>query len=186
MTSNLKQVAKKIVITGSPGSGKTTLINELERRNFTCIPEISRQITTEARSSGIDYLFLEDPLLFSKLLLKGREKQYLDALLLKTDVVFFDRGIPDIHAYMNHTNVVFPDIYIEKSNKHKYDSVFILPPWKEIYTTDQERYESFDMAVELHHHLKNAYTALGYNILEVPEGKVDLRADFILKNITAN
>ncbi|WP_117884094.1 AAA family ATPase [Aureibaculum luteum] len=186
MTSNLKTSPKKIVITGGPGTGKTTLINELERRNLICIPEISRQITLEARSNGIEYLFLNDPLLFSKLLLEGRENQYLEALKLDADIIFFDRGIPDIHAYMNHTETQFPKIYIQKSEKYKYDSVFLLPPWEEIYTTDDERYESFEMATDLYQHLKHAYTELGYNILEVPVGEINFRVDFILDNVKPN
>jgi len=183
MTGNLKNASKKIVITGGPGTGKTTLIKELEDRNFTCIPEISRQITLEARANGIEYLFLEEPLLFSKLLLEGRENQYLESLKLDTEIIFFDRGIPDIHAYMNHTDTKFPNTYLQKSKKYKYDAVFLLPPWEEIYTTDEERYESFDMAIELYHHLKNAYLELGYTTYDVPVGQVDFRVDFILKNL---
>lgn len=183
MTSNLKDTPKKIVITGAPGTGKTTLINELEHRNFVCIPEISRQITLEARENGIEYLFLKDPLLFSKLLLEGRENQYLQSLKLDADIVFFDRGIPDIHAYMNHTKTVYPKVYLEKSEKYKYDNIFLLPPWKDIYKTDDERYESFEMATELHHHLKNSYTELGYSILEVPIGEIDFRVNYILNNL---
>ena len=183
MASNLNHSSKKIVITGGPGTGKTTLIHHLEQKNFTCIPEISRQITLEARANGIEYLFLEDPLLFSQMLLEGREKQSLDALQLNAEIIFFDRGIPDIHAYLNHTNTNFPNLYLEKSNTHKYDDIFILPPWEAIYTTDDERYESFDMAVALYHHLKNAYAQLGYTITDVPIGNVEFRTDFILKNI---
>ena len=186
MTGNQNKSPKKIVITGGPGTGKTTLIKELEHRNFTCIPEISRQITLEARANGIEYLFLKDPLLFSEMLLERREKQFLEVSALDTNFAFFDRGIPDIHAYMNHTNTEYPNIYLKKSATYTYDGVFILPPWKEIYTTDNERYESFDMAVELHQHLKNAYTELGYKPLEVPVGEIDFRINFIIKNIENN
>ncbi|MDY7395158.1 AAA family ATPase [Aureibaculum sp. 2210JD6-5] len=186
MASNLKPQTNKIVITGGPGTGKTTLINELERRNFVCIPEISRQITLQARANGIEYLFLENPLLFSELLLEGREKQYLESLKLDAEIIFFDRGIPDIHAYMNHTATEYPKTYLEKSKTYLYDKIFLLPPWKEIYKTDNERYESFDSAIELHHHLKSAYSELGYKVTEIPIGNVDFRVDYILKKLERN
>ncbi|MEO6346815.1 MAG: AAA family ATPase, partial [Aquaticitalea sp.] len=67
---------KKIVITGGPGTGKSSIINELKARGHVCFDEISRQVTLEAREKGIEQLFLTEPLLFSELLLKGRLKQF--------------------------------------------------------------------------------------------------------------
>ena len=174
---------QKIVITGGPGTGKTSLIDELSKRNYKCTPEISRQVTQQARKEGIEHLFLKDPLLFSKLLLEGREQQYIDALNTDETIIFFDRGIPDVHAYMNHFKTEYPQTYTEKSKKYRYDSIFILPPWKEIYTTDDERYESFDLSISIYEHLKKAYTELDYSIIEVPFGSIDTRVDFILEQL---
>ena len=63
---------QKIVITGGPGTGKSTIIDELINRNFTCMTEISREITLNARKNGTEQLFLTKPLLFSELLLEGQ------------------------------------------------------------------------------------------------------------------
>jgi predicted ATPase len=174
---------QKIVITGGPGTGKTTLIDELEKRDFVCTPEISRQVTQMAKKQGIDQLFLKDPLLFSKLLLEGREKQYLEASKLDSNIIFFDRGIPDVHAYMNFFGTSYPAIYIEKSTFYKYDEVFLLPPWKEIYKTDEERYESFEHSLAIYEHLKSTYLELNYTITEVPIGKVEDRVNYILNHL---
>ena len=46
----------KVVITGGPGTGKSTVIKELAKRNFTCMPEISREITQDARQNGTEQL----------------------------------------------------------------------------------------------------------------------------------
>lgn len=174
---------QKIVLTGGPGTGKTTIIDELNSQGYACKQEISRQVTSMARKSGIEQLFLKDPLLFSKLLLEGRVQQYKDAIKLKTDVVFFDRGIPDVHAYMNYLGISYPDIYVRKSTKYQYNTIFLMPPWQKIYITDDERYESFEQSLAIHNHLKNTYEALGYNITEVPFGSVKERVDFILKSM---
>ena len=35
------------IITGGPGAGKTTVLTELQRLGFTCVPEVARQIIQE-------------------------------------------------------------------------------------------------------------------------------------------
>lgn len=174
---------QKIVITGGPSTGKTTVINELISQKFTCIPEISRQVTLKAREDGVAWLFLKDPLLFSKLLLEGREQQYKEAEKMTDPFIFFDRGIPDVHAYMNYLAVDYPPIYLEKSKKYIYDKIFLMPPWEEIYTSDGERYEDFEQSLAIYNHLKNAYQALNYQITEIPFGTVEERVHFILNTL---
>jgi len=174
---------KKIVITGGPGTGKSTLINDLIRRDFNCMPEISRQVTIEAKKKGIDQLFLKTPLLFSQLILEGREKQFLKASKENADVIFFDRGIPDVHGYMNYLGVDYPKNYLESSTKNRYQHIFMLPPWEEIYLEDEVRYESFEQSVAIHNHLKKTYQKLDYTIIEVPIGTIEKRIRFILNSI---
>lgn len=174
---------QKIVITGGPGTGKSTVIDELLRRKYCCMPEISREVTLNARKKGIEQLFLTKPLLFSELLLEGRVKQYMEAEAKNMSPVFFDRGIPDVHAYMNYISVDYPETYIQKSNLYRYNFVFLMPPWQEIYITDNERYENFEQALAIHNHLERTYKALNYNIIEVPPGTVEERTDFILQQI---
>ena len=65
-------MVKKIIITGGPGTGKTSLIEELRKNDFKCFDEISREITLKYRKKGIEQLFLSDPNLFSQELLNGR------------------------------------------------------------------------------------------------------------------
>jgi hypothetical protein len=47
-------------------------------------------------------------------------------------------------------------------------SVFVLPPWESIYTTDAERDQSFAEAVAVHARIVEWYTACGYVLHEVP------------------
>ena len=168
------------MITGGPGTGKSTIINELIKRGHTCLEEISRQVILDAKKNGIDQLFLTNPLLFSELLLKGRYHQYLESKKLKTDIVFFDRGIPDVLAYMDFIGDKYPESFIDTCKASIYDAVFILKPWEAIYTSDNERYEDFDQAVKIHKHLINTYQSYNYRLIDVPFDTVEKRTDFIL------
>ncbi|MCW2119754.1 ATP-binding protein [Flavobacterium sp. 7A] len=169
-----------IVLIGGPGTGKSSIINELTDKGFCCYPEISREITLEAKKNGIDQLFLEDPLLFSQLLLEGRQKQF-DAANQEPHLnVFIDRGLPDILAYMHFAKQEYPVHFTTSCQKHKYTKIFMLPPWEAIYKIDDARYETYEQAQEVHQHIVDTYKSFGYTPIEVPKDTIENRTAFIL------
>lgn len=171
------------MITGGPGTGKSSIIRKLEGGGHECLHEISRQVTLEAQKQGISQLFLEKPVLFSEKLLEGRIIQHKEADMLPSTTVFIDRGIPDVLAYMNFFNTTYPEHFVEACEKHVYDHIFILPPWKEIYISDNERYESFNESRKISLYLEKIYKQFGYNPIEVPKIPIPDRIDFILSKL---
>jgi predicted ATPase len=172
-----------VVIIGGPGTGKTTIIDGLTAQGYCCYPEISREVTMEAKKQGIEQLFLEKPLLFSELLLEGRKKQYHSAKAEPHNIVFLDRGIPDVLAYMHYIGDSYPAFFDQACREHIYTKIFILPPWEEIYVSDDERYENYEQAKLIYGHLKETYEKYGYNLIEVPKGTVEERILFILNQL---
>jgi predicted ATPase len=172
-----------IVIIGGPGTGKSTIIDGLIEKGFCCYPEISREITLEAKKQGIEQLFLENPLLFSELLLEGRKNQFKNALKETKETVFIDRGIPDILAYMHYIGDSYPPHFDLACRENLYTKIFILPPWEEIYVSDEARYENFEQAKLIHNHLLETYKNYGYELIEVPKDTLDKRILFILDHI---
>ncbi|MNL14718.1 hypothetical protein D3C87_1356740 [compost metagenome] len=54
-------------------------------------------------------------------------------------------------------------------NKYRYNkTVFILPPWEEIYKIDSERKQDFQLAKETYNMIKDTYERLNYDLIEVP------------------
>lgn len=174
---------KRILLTGGPGTGKTTILSELEKRGYICFPEVSREIILEAQKEGIDQLFLTKPDEFNKKLLTGRISQFNNCVTIESEYIFLDRGLPDIIAYNNYIEVDSSPEVITAVTDFIYDFVFVFPPWKKIYKNDNERYESFDEAQKIHENLKKTYEGLSYDVCEVPLGDISDRANYILNII---
>ncbi len=181
---------QRIVITGAPGTGKTSIIKKLEESDYFCYHEVIRDFTLEAKekSNATTFdsnplAFVEDPFEFNTKLLNGRIKQYLNSQDREETMLFFDRAIPDVLAYMDFFKQEYSTEFIEACKTYKYDTIFLLPPWEEIYISDNERFESFEEAKQIHYHLEKTYRLYGYNVQLVPFGSVDERVELVLNSI---
>ncbi|MFC3198104.1 AAA family ATPase [Parapedobacter deserti] len=137
------------VITGGPGVGKTTLLNELTQTGYLTIEEEARKIIKEQVANGGDGLPWKNKTVYAQLMLdasvKTFEKISSSGFL---GPIFFDRGILDTVCYMRMENIPVSKDIIEIVGKCTYNrKIFILPPWEEIYETDTERKQSWKEAV---------------------------------------
>lgn len=170
---------KRIVISGGPGAGKTSLINGLNKLGYSTFEEYSRTLIAIAKNEGKSRYFLSEPYAFSEALFTGRKQQYEDLNKLKTEFphVFFDRGIHDIYAYLKaigkHTKS-----WEKRVNEFQYDLVFLLSPWKEIYKEDEQRTENFEEAAHYFSFIEAVYKQ-SHEIVYVPQDTVASRISFI-------
>lgn len=99
-------------------------------------------------------------------------------------ITFFDRGIPDVIAYLKIASVPVPGSYEDSLVVHPYQKkVFILPPWKNIYVNDSERWQSFEESKIIYHAIQETYNFYGYELIEVPLAAGKERVRFVLDAI---
>ncbi len=143
---NVSQHERFFVITGGPGSGKTTLIERLAVRGICAMPEAGRSIIQDQAAIGGSALPWADRSAFAELMLSWELRSYREALRQSGPVVF-DRGVPDVVGYLRLCGLPVP-LHMEKAagifRYHR--RVFIAPPWKEIFGQDAERKQSFEEA----------------------------------------
>lgn len=172
-----------ILLIGGPSTGKSTTILQFEKMGYSCLPEISREVTIEAKKEGIEQLFVTEPLLFSEKLLEGRIKQHRIAKAKEPSISFIDRGIPDVLAYLQFSLEEIPEKFVTASKNYRYKKIFFFPLWSEIYEQDSERYESLEQARIIEQQLLTTYLQLGYSVIEVPKDSVEKRCQFIIDHL---
>lgn len=167
------------VLTGGPGAGKTTLIEALRARGFATTEEAGRGVIREQMQAGGDGLPWIDRERFAELMFEWELRSYRDAERRHGPVVF-DRGLPDTIGYLRLEGLEVPAWMEEETWRLRYNAhVFIAPPWKEIFGQDEERRQSWEVAVRTYEVMAETYADLGYALTELPRASVDERAKFV-------
>jgi predicted ATPase len=171
------------VITGGPGSGKTSIIEALRARGFTCVDEVGRQIIREQIVIGGNALHWGDRRTFAELMLSRSILDYER----HRDVdgpVFFDRGVTELVGYFRLIGMAAPAHFENAAELFRYGrAVFVAPPWPEIYRNDAERKQDLAEAVATTEAVATAYGEAGYELAELPKVSVAERVDFILARL---
>ena len=171
----------RVILTGGPGSGKSTIIDELEKLGYKVIPEPARTL--------IAHYEKHSPELHPKLSKENRKifqvaienKNYED--FNTNQYGFFDRSILDEVGYRNRFKIEITAELDTFCKNNRYDMVFFFPFWKEIYKTDDVRHETPAEAENVSKFIFNAYAKYKYDPLIVPKTSISNRLDYIINNI---
>jgi len=171
------------VITGGPSAGKTTLLEELRKRGYETVLEVARELIREQQKSNGEALPWKNKHLYKKIMFDRSISSftYIDKKTNNQNLVFFDRGFLDTICYAGLIQSEISEQMKTYAKNWRYnENIFILPPWQEIYETDSERKQDWNEAVLTYERMSETYKDYGYNVIEVPQGIISDRADFIL------
>jgi predicted ATPase len=175
------------VISGGPGSGKTTVLRELAKLGLQFPPEVARQIIQEQMQAGGSALPWHDREAYARLMLQ----RSVDSYLRHTPAfnpMFSDRGIPDTLGYARLIGLCADELLqrIDTAcRRYRYAAlVFLAPPWPEIYETDNERQQDFAEAERTFEKITEVYRECGYELSHLPMLAPAARAQFILQQLT--
>jgi len=167
------------IITGAPCSGKTSVIKEIERRGFHTIDEVARAFIDNQLNAGqrldqikADILQFERHILYAKIKVENS--------LAKSELIFFDRGVPDSIAYYNLEGL-HPAEPLKLSRRTRYRKIFFFERFD--FLKDGVRSEDEKIAALLNDLLLEAYGQAGYNLIMVPVMSVEDRTDMVLEKL---
>jgi predicted ATPase len=168
------------VLTGGPGSGKTTLIKELKKRGHNTIKESARYYIEKQLAKGLSLKEIrKDERSFQEAVF--RQKQIIHDALATDAITFFDRGYHDTLAYLKYYDHKIASFISETCKGITYKKVFLLDMLP--YVKDSARIENQATALKLHQALAYAYQESGHDIIKVPVMPIQARTDFILNEV---
>jgi predicted ATPase len=171
------------VVTGGPGSGKSTLIDALAAAGVATSAEVGRAIIREELAAGGTALPWRDHRAFADRMIEREIAAHQDALASGRTVVL-DRGAPDVIGFLRVSGLGVPPEIDSAARTYRYNSrVFIAPWWAEIFTTDAERKQTPEEARATFAVMVETYRHYGYRLVELPRAPVSTRVAFIREAI---
>lgn len=181
----------RIVLTGGPHAGKTTLIDELASRGERVVPEaaigviaklqseLGAERTTEWRRTHADE--------FQERIAREQLELEAQVSVRPEERVFFDRGLFDGLAYCRLAGVAPPRTVWEARGELRYDLVVLCElvlPFKERgasgRTSDLTRARAIESALEA------VWIELGYPLWRLPADRTPgARAELLLERVAA-
>jgi predicted ATPase len=168
----------RVVLTGGPGAGKTTVLAELARRGFTVLPDSARAVIAERQAAGLPPR--PAPEAFARLVLERDIAQYAAS---GAGVSFFDRCALEPLGMLAGLQAPQDADQALLHSLRFHSTVFLCPPWRAIYVTDAQRDHDFAHAERVAAECARWYAQCGYTIATVPCTTVAARADFILQSL---
>ena len=162
----------RILISGCSGGGKSTLISEMAARGYPTVEEPGRRLVREGVSPW------DAPEEFLRRALEMALAEFQSAKPHDKPTLF-DRGFLDAAAAMERMGSesgYVRDILLT----HRYDTtVYLTPPWPEIFVSDTERQHGLSQAREEYDHLKLFLPRHGYTAVDIPKLPVADRANWL-------
>ncbi len=171
------------VITGGPGSGKSSLIDALAATGIGHMPEAGRAIIQDQTRINGPALPWSDRMAFADLMLGWELRSHREAFSLPGPVLM-DRGVPDVLGYLTLCALRVPEHIRRAAEQYRYNPrVFIAPFWAEIFTQDAERKQDTAEAKATFKVMAKTYSELGYELVELPRASIEQRTSFVLQHL---
>ncbi len=179
-TGSLPGKTNWYVITGGPGSGKTTAIQLLRNLGYTTTIEHARHYIDTQRVAGKTVEEIrKNQSQFQRGVLDMQIVQ--EAWLLPDDLVFLDRALPDALAYYKYLDIPVDQKLMDKMKAVAYKKIFILDLLPLV--NDYGRLEDPVAQKKIHSTITEVYELLPFPVIHVPVLPPEERVDFILKNL---
>ncbi|MEA3514965.1 MAG: AAA family ATPase, partial [Nanoarchaeota archaeon] len=173
------KMIQRYVLTGGPGSGKSSIILALEQQGEFVIREAAEDYIRFRQAQGQKEPWTEpdfqDRILDLQIQRESRIPYYAER-------VFIDRGLADGLAYVAEGTKTYARI--KEASKTKYEKIFIIALLDDIEKTAIRR-ENYEEAKTVEDNLHRIYKELNYEPIRINSGPLEERVQDIKTKIDA-
>lgn len=165
----------RIVITGGPSVGKTTIVSGVAGLGFPIVHEFATEIIKE----GV-FLPWVDRASFQNEVLRRQcaaEKELIDV----DGPVFLDRGLFDGEAYYIYDKIEIPEIF-SRLDASQYSLAFLVEELP-FFDKNEVRRENLEFTREISKILEGCYTSRGVDVVRVPAMPPAERVEFVVAEV---
>ncbi len=172
-----------VVVTGGPGSGKTTLVDALGKLGFATVPEAAIQVIDELNDElgleGQKAWRSENRADFQTRVI--HRQVALEERCSAEGTTFLDRGRLDGLAYCRHFGQPVPAELERLAPLARYDRVFVLDTLSDFADRGATgRTSDRAASIAIRERIEEVYREHGYAAVRVPEMDVGRRVEFVL------
>ncbi len=181
-------MTKRYVLTGAPGSGKTSVAAGLRHRGYAVVDEAVTDLIAAAQAGGVDEPWL-DPTFLDDIVAEQRRRQLVPAAADGVSVQVFDRSplctlALAYHLHLPVTPLLAGEVTRVVRNRVYEPVVFLIRPLGFIAPTPARRI-SYPDALDFQTVHEAVYREHGYRLVDVDPGPVDQRVSTVERHLTA-
>jgi predicted ATPase len=175
-------ILKRYILTGAPGSGKTSVLRFLETLGYSVVDEAATDVIALEQALGHDEPW-SDPQFMDQIVALQRRRQ-IQASCVAESVQFFDRSPIDAYALCMYLKYEPPPNLLEELERIQVervyeDAVFFMENLGYCEPTAARRI-TFEESLHFERIHEEAFHRWGYQIIKIPALSIPKRAHRIL------
>ena len=184
--TSLQEGQQRYILTGGPGAGKTSIINYLAKRGYLVAPEAATEIIEEELKKNIESPWRADD--YHIRMYELISKRQMEVQNSPASIAFFDRGHLDGISYIllqKRTLYQYVIDRVQSSIDTQYfnNRVFFIDSLGFV-VPGPARTEDLQESLQKAQCLEQNYRTMGYEIVHIPPGPIEERAQIIIDYVT--